>query len=121
MKKILITAVILSACLFFSQAWAVQGFISGRVVRADNSAGTMEVALFRAGHHSHHHSPRQILAVVFPPGTLPDFVKKDRMVRMKGRFSQSARGQRFRALAFYPFAGTDNDPTGVRKRLLRHH
>ncbi len=129
-KKIIM--VVLLVCFSLSGAMADQDDFSGQITFLDENLGTMTLALFRAGHHGRHDRgekkesgghmdpvERDTIKVVFDVNSLPDFVKKGEIIRIKGFFSQE-NGQ-FQAREFFPFKGPKNDPTGVRQRLLKHH
>ncbi|MCG8633244.1 MAG: hypothetical protein MI863_05415 [Desulfobacterales bacterium] len=134
--KIIISALLLVCLpLFLSGVRADQHDFSGRVVSIDRDLGTMTLILFRAGHHGSHgrdgeknsgHGMHRgaaggrTMKVVFHGNTLPGFVKKGEMVRIKGGFSGETPGE-FRVDELLPFKGAENDPTGVRQRLMKHH
>lgn len=85
----------------------------------------MVVVPFRAESHRMHRRAvggqgmgSEKIEVFFLPALLPDFARKGQVIRFKGHFFEENR-TKFRAEQFLPFGGLSNDPTGVRKRLLK--
>ncbi len=136
MYKFLINIIILfmGSFIALTYARADQEAVQGRVASIDRSAGTLSLTLFQAGHHGskekekhrghkgwdRHRYEDRILSVIFVPDTLPDFVVKGSLVRIRGEWDREM-NDRFRILEILPFRGTANDPTGVRERLMHHH
>ncbi len=96
----------------------------GRILSPEPSPGWLWVAVFQAGHHGRghgsHHGPGDRAAhinVIYGGKELPGFVRKDAVVRFKGRFMGT---DRFMADEILEFRNPDTDPTGVRQRLLDH-